>query len=573
MNSKPIAIAALSLLFAACAQQPVKHPEAKPAAAAAMPEAVKLPNVALSDDLFFEFLLGEIAGQRGNLGIATESYMDMANRTQDPRIASRALDIALFSGNVPDALEMARLLAKLDPDSPKAKQALSSLLVHSDNIDEARPNIEKLLSLQSGANLERALLQLNNLFARQPDRLAVLSTVQRVTKPYLDHPEAHYAISVAAWRAGKTDLALEEAGKAESMRPGWELAALLKMQILEQSDKNRVRPFVEDFLGKYPGSQEVRLGYAKFLVSEKKYTEARKEFVELKENFPENHEVAFAVGLLSLQLGDTDSAISEFKSLLHEGYKNPDLVRYYLGQSFEVKKDPREAEKWYETVEKGAQHLPAKVRIAFIVKKQKGIARARSYLHRVPAANGAEKIFLIEAEAQMLHGAKDYRGAFSVLDKGLTKFPNSPNLLYDQAMAAEKIGKIREVEKSLRKLIHIQPDFAQAYNALGYTLVEHTTRYKEALPLLEKALSLSPEDPFILDSMGWLQYKMGHKSSSLDYLKRAYSARRDPEIAAHLAEVLWTADRHEEARALLKSSLKENPGSEALLKGLKKFGH
>lgn len=573
MNPKLFAIV-LPLLFAACAQQPAKPQAAKHVEAAPeKPLPPKLPDIALSDDLLYEFLLGEIAGQRGDLSIAAAAYADMAKKTQDPRIVSRALDVALFSGNARDALDMAKLLEKLDPNSQKAKQALSSLLAHSGNLAEARPSIEKLLAQQSGANLGKALLELDNLFASQQDRQAVLSTVKELTQPYLDQPEAHYAIAYSAWRANDTNLALEEADKAESMQPGWELPALLKLQILEQADKSRIPPFVEDFLGKYPKSQGVRLAYAKFLVSERKYTEARKEFVELKRNFPENREVAFAVGLLSLQLGDTDSAIAEFKNLLHEGYANPDLVRYYLGQSFEKRNEPLEAEKWYEAVGKGGQYLPAKARIALIVKKRKGLAAARSYLHHVPAKGSAEKIFLIEAEAQMLHDAKDYEGAFSVLDKGLAKFPDSSNLLYDQAMAAEKIGKVRAAEKSLKKLIRLQPDFAQAYNALGYTLVVHTTRYKEALPLLEKALSLSPEDPFILDSMGWLQYKMGNKASSLNYLERAYSGQRDPEIAAHLAEVLWMSGRHQDARQLLESSLKQNPGSAALERSLKKFGH
>ncbi len=571
MNSKLIAIAVLPLLFAACAGQPAKPlPATKPAAVPAPP---KLPDVALSDELLFEFLFGEIAGQRGNLGIATEAYVDMAKRTRDPRIVQRALDIALFSGNVTASLEMAKLLTEIDPNSIKAKQTLSALLAHSGSIDEARPNIEKLLAQQTGENLDKGLLQLNNLFARQSDRQAVLSAIQSVTKPYLDHPEAHYAISIAAWRAGQMELAQEEADKAASMRPGWEMAALLKMQILEQADKNRVQPFLKDFLAQYPKSQEVRLNYAKFLVSEKKYAEAREEFDELKKTFPENREVAFAVGLLSLQLGDVDSAISDFKKLLDQGYQNTDLVRYYLGQSYELKKNPVEAEKWYNAVEKGNQYLAAKVRVAVLMKEQGNLAGARSYLHNIPTSNEAEKVFIIQAEAQMLHDSGNYREAYAVLDRGLAKFPDSPNLLYDQAMAAEKLGKIRETEKSLNKLIRIQPDFAQAYNALGYTLVEHTTRYKEALPLLEKALNLSPQDPYTLDSMGWLQFKMGNVPSSIDYLKRAYAGRRDPEIAAHLAEVLWVQGKHEDAKKLLQSSLKENPGNEVLIKSLKKFGH
>ncbi len=575
MNPKLIAIAVLPFLFAACAPQPVKEAQKPVAPKPAVKEAVKaepkLPDIALSDDLLFEFLLAEIAGQRGNLGIATESYVDMAKKTHDPRIVKRALDVSLFSGNANDALEMARLLAAIDPASEKAKETLSALLAHSENLEEARPNIEKLLSRQSGENLAKSLMQLDGLFAKQPDRQAVLSAVQDLTKPYLDQPEAHYAIAIAAWRAAQYGLALSEADKALSLHPGWEMAALLKAQILEQSDRKRVEPFLADFINQYPESQEVRLAYAKFLVAEKKFEAARKEFLELKKTFPQNRDVAFAVGLLSLQLGDLDAAIADLRDLLKLGYQSPDLVRYYIAQAFELKKNPSEAMKWYEKVEKAPQYLPAQTRIAYLLMQQEGMGKARRYLHSIQTSDPQQKMFLILAEAQMLHDSKDYRGAYAVLEKGLETFPDSPDLLYDEAMAAEKIGKIREAEASLKKLIKLQPDYAQAYNALGYTLVEHTTRYKEALLLLKKALALSPEDPFILDSMGWLQYKMGNMPSSIDYLKRAYKGRHDPEIAAHLVEVLWAQGRHEDAKDLLQSSLKEHPDNELLLKSKRKL--
>lgn len=577
MNPKHISIAVLALLFAACAQQPVKPAqqakpaELAPAKSALKPAEPKLPDIALSDDLLFEFLLAEIAGQRGNLGIATESYVAMARNTRDPRIVSRALDVALFAGNVADATEMAKLLISIDPSSEKAKQTLSALLAHSGNLQEAKPNLEKLLARQSGQNLAKSLLELDTIFAKQTDRKAVLSAVKDLTKPYLDHPEAHYAIAIAAWRAGQNSQAIDETDKASSMRPGWEMAALLKAHILEQTDRKAVEPFLADFLDHYPKSPEVRLSYAKFLVSEKKFQQARKEFETLKKAFPENQEVGFAVGLLSLQLGDTNAAISDFKDLLERHFKNPDLARYYIGQAYEMEKSPADAMEWYVKVGEGPQYLLAQVRVAVILSKREGIGKARRYLHGIHASNPQEKMFLVQAEAELLHEARDYRSAYAVLEKGIEDYPDSPNLLYAHAMAAEKIGKIRETEKSLKRLIGLEPDYAQAYNALGYTLIEHTRRYKEALPLLQKALALAPEDPFILDSMGWLQYKMGNMPSSLDYLTRAYSGRQDPEIAAHLVEVLWTQGKRDEAKKLLQSSLKAHPDNEMLLRSMKRI--
>ena len=573
MNPGKLALALLPAVLAACAGQPVKPaqpPAAKPVEAPKpKAEGPKLPNVVLSEDLLFEFLVAEIAGQRGNIAVASETYVDMAKKTLDPRIAGRALDIALYSGNMKDALDMAELVSKLDPDSPKAKQALSALLIHSGNIDGAKPDIEKTLSRLDPESLSRSLLQLDALFSGQADKKAALQAVESLAKPYLDHPEAHYAIASSALRAGESQLALVEADKALALRPGWEMAALLHAQILESGSKESVEPYLTDFLKQYPKAQGVRLALAKFLVSERKYTEARREFETLGKLFPENQDVALAVALLSLQLGDTEGAISEFKALLDGGYRNPDLARYYLGQAEEAAKRGTEALKWYGSVGKGPQYLPARVNMARILMAKGDFSGAKRLLKETRTADAGQRLYLIQAEAQLLQEAGRRDAAYALLGRALEAHPDQPELLYDRAMAAERLGKIPEAEQNLKKLIRIQPGNAQAYNALGYTLVEHSTRYEEALPLLQKALELAPEDPYILDSMGWLQFRMGHSAPAIDYLKRAYAGRRDPEIAAHLVRALWAEGRHDEAKSLLDEALKDNPGNAALVRSRK----
>ena len=580
MNHSKIAIAILPLLLGACATTQVKPnfaPVAKPAKAAKPAQPVKaspaLPNVALSDQILFEFLFAEIAGQRGNLAVANEYYVKLAEETRDPRIVNRALDISLYSGQNRDALSMAKLLQKLDPSSEKAKQAISMLLVHSGDLEEAKPNIAKTLSQLDEASLSRSLMQLDSIFSQQKDRKAVLKVVQELVQPYLALPEAHYAIGTAALRAGENQQALVEADKALSIRPGWDAAALLHAQVLQSTTPAAVETYLEEFLKQHPKAEAVRLALAKYLVAERKYPEARRQFMTLLKLFPSNQDISLAVALLSVQMGDTTTAIDEFRDLLKKGYKQPDLVRYYLGQSYEMRKEPAEAEKWYRSVTGGVQYLPAQVRVAYLMTKRKDVEGALRHLHSLQVGDPGQKLFLIQAESQLLHDSGNFRQAYDLLHRALKAHPENPDLLYDFAMAAENVGKIAESEKMLKKLIGIQPDNAQAYNALGYTLVEHSTRYQEALSLLEKALELAPEDAYILDSMGWLQYKMGNLPSAVEYLNRAYSVRHDPEIAAHLARALWSQGKHEEARNLIASGLRENPGSDALKKAKRELLH
>ena len=249
-----------------------------------------------------------------------------------------------------------------------------------------------------------------------------------------------------------------------------------------------------------------------------------------------------AVALLSLQLNDYDDAETQLRHALETGYKDPDAVRFYLGQVNEERKRPDEALRWYSSVNGGDQYVPARARYAGILAKQGKLDDARAYLQQA-GRNAAERVQLTQAEAQLLRDANEFRAAFDLLAQAVAKNPNSPDLLYDQAMAAEKVDRIDVLESNLRKVIQLKPDYAHAYNALGYTLADRNTRLNEAYTLVEQALKLAPEDPFIMDSMGWVLYRMNQNDAAITFLKRAFEIRSDAEIAAHLGEVLWAAGR------------------------------
>ena len=260
-----------------------------------------------------------------------------------------------------------------------------------------------------------------------------------------------------------------------------------------------------------------------------------------------------------------------FRRVLDLGAKDPDSVRFYLGSINEERKSYDQAMEWFRQVGEGEQFMPAQARIALVMARQGKLAEARSFLQGLTPGNPQQQVLLVQTEAQILRDSTAFRDAFNLLGEALAKLPDNPDLLYDHAMAAEKVDRIDVLETNLRKLISIRPDHAHAYNALGYTLADRTDRLKEAHGLIETALKLSPDDPFIMDSMGWVLYRMGDLKGGHDYLARAYKTRPDAEIAAHLGEVLWHQGRRDEAEKLWRSALKESPANEVLQGVLKKY--
>ncbi len=582
---KPVACLSL-LALAACAQQPTQPStesqdtpgqSAASAQTASKPRVVvrsvattaALPALAMSQSVLFKLLLAEIALQRGQNNVAVQSFLDLTKETKDPRIAQRATEVALNTRFFGHALETASIWLAVDPQSQQARQVVAALLVNQARLGDAEPHLEKWLASDK-EHIGGAFMQLNNILARHPDKAAVLQLTQNLAKPYSAVPEAHYSIAQAAAAAGDAPLAIAEVRHALKLRGDWEEAALLQGQLLQRASNTEALAYYQTYLKAHPRAMDVRLGYARLLVSDKKYTLARAEFQTLLKEFPNNADVTMAVALLSLQLNDFDVAETQLQHALETDYKDPDAVRFYLGQVNEERKRPADALRWYSSVNDGEQYVPARARYAGILAKQGKLDDARKYLQDA-GRNGAERVQFTQAEAQLLRDANDYRAAFDLLSQAIAKNPNSTELLYDQALAAEKVDRIDVMETNLRKVIALKPDYAHAYNALGYSLADRNTRLTEAYALVEQALKLAPEDPFIMDSMGWVLFRMNQNDAAVTFLQRALEIRPDAEIAAHLGEVLWATGRRDEAKRVWAAALKDHPGNELLSATVKKF--
>lgn len=545
---------------------------AAPAPIARLPAepAPVLPKQDLTETILYEFLLAEIAGQRGNVGLAAQAYADIAKRTRDPRIARRATEVAIYARMQSTAIESARIWHETEPGSARALQVFTGLLLNAGRLDESLPYLRKLLASE-GKGIGDAFLQINRSFANTQDKAAVLRVVKLLADDHPALPEARFAIAQAALAAGDTELALAETRRAQAIKPDWEQAVLLEAQILQRTSGDQALARITQFLQKYPNSRDVRLSYARALVSEKQFPKARAEFQKLLSDFPTNTEVIYAVALLSLQLQDYAIAETNLRRLLELNYRDPNTIRIYLGQSAEEQKKFGDALRWYGAVSPGEQFIPAQIRFAQVLAKQGKVTDARAHLQNLTAANSQQRVQLILAEASVLRDANQSREAFELVGRALGSEPDHPDLLYDYAMLAEKLDRVDVLESSLRKLISIRPDHAHAYNALGYSLADRNIRLPEARKLIEAALKLSPDDSFIIDSMGWVLYRMGDLPEAVKYLRRAYAGRPDADIAAHLGEVLWTLGERDEARKLWRDAAEKTPANETLQNTIKRF--
>ncbi len=549
---------------------PSQARSARSAADAAKPAHDNLPNIELTGELMFHLLTAEIAGQRGATALALGNFLKLARDTKDPRLAKRAAEIALFDRNQERALEAAQLWVELEPKSLPARQMLTGLLVNNNRAPETLPHLEMLLAAE-GENVANGFLELNRLMSRNQDKLAVLEVVKKLAAPYLKLAEARAAIAQAAANANDNALALTEVRAARRLRPDWEFTALFAAQILQKRSNALAATELKEFIQDNPKAKEARLSYGRLMAAERNFGEARETFRKLEADFPQDAEVLYPLGLIALQLKEWSEGRRYLEAVLKTNHRDKGAVYLNLAQAEEEQKNLAAAIKWLGQVPNGEHYLQAQSRIGIVLAKDGKLREARQHLNQVGATTNEQRVQLVLTEVQILREAKQHKEAFDLLDKGLERLPNHPDLLYDHAMTAEKINRIDVMEASLKKLINTKPDHAHAYNALGYSLADRNERLPEARALIEKALQISPDDAFIIDSLGWVFYRMGDLPRALELLAKAYGLRPDAEIGAHLGEVLWKLGRNEEARKIWREAREKTPENETLLATIKRL--
>jgi tetratricopeptide (TPR) repeat protein len=580
------AIVTLAGLLSACAAPVHQSAPAAPAVAAApaadtdddsdavaapAPAADQhLPNVALTKDLLYRLMKAEIEFGKGSWQGPYLTMMAAAQQTRDPRLAQRATEMALSAKQGEQTLAAIRLWRQIAPDSEEAAQYYLGFVVLSDNLAEAEPILAKRLRDGGPGGRGLAMFQVQQLLARAKDKAGAAAMLERLLAPYGSTMEAHVVLAQAAFARNAPEQALKEARAALAIQPDSEIAVLTLAQVSD--DDAKAATVLAQFLAAHPEAREVRAAHARVLVNRKQYDQARKEFLALLKGQPDNPATLYALGIMSLQLNDQAGAEGYFTRYINVTEAHPDSERdaskvlVILSQLAEERGDLKQAMAWLDKVEDGEGNawFSAQLRRAQLVGKQGDVARAQKLLATLNTGGPAEQAQLALTEGQILREAGRQEDAYALLQAAVARFPANPDLLYDFALLAEKTGRLDVMEKSLREVMQQAPDNHHAYNALGYSFAERNVRLQEALELIDKALKLAPGDPFIMDSMGWVQYRLGNLNAAEAQLRQAYALRSDPEIAVHLGEVLWHKGQKADAQKLWREARAKDPKNDTL---------
>ena len=573
------ALLALSILGGPAGAQASGDP-GRPAAGAAPEAESGLPEVDLTGPLLYQIVAAELALQRGDAGAAFATYLSVARQTRDPRIARRAAEIAVAGRAGPQALEATALWRELAPGSQEARQAHAFLLTGSGRLGDAEPLFAA--GLRESAQPAAELAQIQRALARAEDRAAAFATLERLAAPLLLQPaiaaDVQLTLAAAALQAGLSDRALAAARAALELRPDDERTVLAVAQLLSRpqgkddpAGRRQALQLLTETLQRRPRALEVRLAYGRLLLADGQRAAAVGQFEQALAQDAENPDALFALGVLALEDRPPRSrARGYFESYLQVLARaggtmhDPDPAYLNLARIAEDERRFEEALKWLAEVDDGPQAFSARLRQAIVLAKMQRIDEARRLLAETPTAGDGQRQQLTLTDAQVLREARRFEESYQLLAGALEQSPEDTALLYDAAMAAERLDRIDEMERLLRRLMRLRPDEPHAYNALGYTFADRNQRLPEAYELIDRALKLAPDDAHIIDSMGWVHFRMGNLARARELLESAFALRPEAEIGAHLGEVLWTMGEHDAARRIWRQVRADEPDNETL---------
>ncbi|HWH73905.1 MAG TPA: tetratricopeptide repeat protein [Methylibium sp.] len=559
-------------------------------------EGVPIINSALDAPLFYQLLVGEIELRDGDVGTAYQVLLDAARKTGDERLFRRATEVALQAKAGEEALAAVRAWRTAVPKSGEAHRYEVQILLALNRLADVVAPLRATLALVPADERADAIQSLTAFFGRTADRQGVVAVLEPVLRPYAEASGSTEpaATAVAAWvtlgrarqAAGDVAGALEAARRGAALAPNAESVALLAIALMRATPD--AEGLVQRFLAAEPPAaptprSAVRLVYARALALSQRYVEATPQLETVTRDAPQLLDAWLTLGALYLELrrpADAEAVLREFLARSQKDVQETPAaaaedddaatpaqrqVQAYLmlAQAAEQRRDFKAAEAWLAKVD-GSEALTVQARRASLLAKQGKLGEARELLRRLPERSPEEARAKLLAEAHLLREQKQWAAAHGVLADALRRFPDDADLLYEQAMMAEKLDRFEQMEQLLRRIIALKPDHAGAYNALGYTLADRNERLAEAKALIERALLLTPGDPFLVDSLGWVEYRLGNHEVAIQWLRQAYRARPDTEIAAHLGEVLWVAGQRDEARKVWAEARARDAGNDLL---------
>ncbi len=594
--------AALALALSSAFSTAWAQGKTEPAAAPGAPAADAPPQNSVMDDrLFYQLLIGELALTQGDAGTAYDWLLDAARRTKDDGLFRRSIDIALQARAGDQALAASRAWRLARPESLDALRVQMQILLALNRADEVTEPLRSLLEQTPAEERGGLIAALPRFLQRANDPKLVAGLMEDVLKPYGQAADTRTATRVAlgrAWlEAKEADRALALAREAAAAEPTAVGTVLLALELMRE--RPQAEATVLDYLRQPKPEPALRMAYVRVLTAAQRYADAITQLDTATKAEPEVAPPFLSLGALHLELKhakEGEAALLRYVELAQRAVEpnttdttpaptisnaeaasesddddnsnRPDrgLVQAWLmlAQTAEQRGDYRAAEGWLAKIEDPQRALEVQTRRASILARQGRVSQARELIRALPERNADDARAKLMAEAAVLREAKRWKDAFDLLGGGAKRFADDADLLYEQAMMAEKVNKLDDMEKLLRRVIEIKPDNAHAHNALGYSLADRKLRLPEARQLVQRALELSPGDPFITDSLGWIEYRLGNREEAARLLRQAYASRPDTEIGAHLGEVLWALGLRDEARRIWRDSKGRDAANDVL---------
>ncbi len=524
----------------------------------------------VADDTY-NLMVAEIALNQGNTALAVQYYLEVARSQNNPDIAERAVRVAVYGQNLEAAVEAAQRWIELDPNRVEARQVIAAIFIRQDKVQEAFDYVNELIKTTE-LDDEQVFPPLLGIFAREKNANTVLAVSQRIAYEHPERAYAQYVHGMLAAQNGRSEEALRFLDRALSLADIEGIHSARAKVLLRLGRSSEAVVSLRKAVENNPDDQNLRLTYARLLVDVKEYEKARVEFEKLHQASPDDAELLYTLGLLSLESQRLDDAEKYMRMLVRMNQRDGE-AQYYLGRINENRKLYDAAIEWYRQVVVGEYKFDARLRIADLLGESGRVEEAIEHLDAMLKGSQSDsslvRIYITKGE--LLRSARRYEQAMEVFNTALEIVPGNSDLLYARALVAERLGRIDLLEADIRTILKTEPDNAHALNALGFTLADQTTRYEEAYGYLKRAIEIMPDDAAIIDSWGWVHYRLGDYDKAISLLRKALSRYDDAEIAAHLGEVLWVSGQQEEARQIWAEALKKSPDDPMLQEVMQRF--
>lgn len=530
-----------------------------------------LPGTLLSEDILYKILLAEIAGQKNQFHTSVETYLDLAFATRDLQLIKRATHIAVYVQDDLVATKLARLWLEVAPDDLDARQMLAMLAAKKNDTEKVLEHLNIILTKNGHElSLEKQLWIVVELLNHEHGRKEARLILQQIMADHQDDPATLFIYAQILIHLAELSEARVTLEKIYILQPENENVAITYARLLNRMGQaEEAIAWVEERLKQHGEQLDLQILHARILTDLGQFDKARQQFEMLLKKHPADPNVLFSLGMLYIHANQFDDATNNFLTLT-ENIEYINDAHYYLARIAEEKDELDTAYDWYQGVGYGNNYFDAQTRIALLLSKQEKLQEALAHLDSIQGQNQQEQNILIQMKANILSAAGNHQEAMDIYNKALQGHYDS-ELLYARAMLAEKMDDLAILENDLRSIIVTEPKNSQALNALGYTLADRTNRYDEAYSLIKRAIEISPDDHHIIDSMGWVLYRQGQLDKAIEFLNRAWEKKNDPEIAAHLGEVLWIKGDKKAARMLWNSALQIAPNDEKLKQVIQQF--